>query len=115
MPGRRLQEICGSVSDGRPQVSSVSWQLTSGLEDRGISMPIVVDRPLKISRVRYVARLDPERGLQEQKRRPKAPLSIHKSGRVYSKMLLEATRGLNGESPWCGASTTTTVPGLTRL
>ncbi len=78
-------------------------------------MPMVIDRSLKISRVHDAARLNPERGLQEQKRRPKAPLSIRKSGRVYSKMLLEATRGLNGESPWCGASTTTTVPGLTRL
>ena len=28
---------------------------------------------------------------------------------------LEATCGLNGESPWCGANTTTTVPVLTRL
>ena len=33
-------------------------------------MPMVIDRSLKISRVHDAARLNPERGLQEQKTAP---------------------------------------------
>ena len=51
----------------------------------------------------------------KRKRRPQAPFSLSPVTSYWNRLPVEASRGLNGESPWCGASTTTTVPGLTRL
>jgi len=57
---------------------------------------------------------------RKQKRRPKAPFRLsprnfNQSNRLLADAMRGFTVGLKGESPWPGASTTTTLPGFTRL